>query len=532
MENNRNFLDSQWHSEKLENFLNEWLINEESRLFLSSEIDRLNSDWNLSDEENIFLNKQVEYHNRFNNILENYNQYKQNISINWRKELQRYFDSMNSNYIEEFDLQFITNKIDNSVNFIRETNYWREIIAQLNRFIEIRTDVDDAIVNQSNIDDFYDIFWFYYSQSLSKNNSDIYNSENESWLLLEENEIENIINNIFRNYRREFINLKYPIYIRLQDWETYTINTQEIINKIGNSEEITKKLSLLDEILHNNNEALEEVRISENLRWNTREEIISEYSKKLLDDWIINTSNILEIYENSENFNYLEFLNNYWFTENLEFTYAQMIQRQLINETQVIWDLEMNEEFVAQNYQNIINNFEVFTKIVLEIESNWRNVANNSWSSARWYFQYLTENSSGWWRAEWKFTSIETALRRYYLEYTWMQYIPNIRLEHSENVPEWIVDFYNWWNMDTRNLSAEQQNELFIIDLFTNNKRINSPWWQILWIDHFLWLVAVGNTDWITTAYKNFHHTASDNQTDQVFERVLNKYSGELIALN
>jgi hypothetical protein len=41
-------------------------------------------------------------------------------------------------------------------------------------------------------------------------------------------------------------------------------------------------------------------------------------------------------------------------------------------------------------------------------------------------------------------------------------------------VPNWIVDFYNKDNLDTRDLSAQQQNDLFIIDLFNNNRTIKN----------------------------------------------------------
>ncbi len=524
-------------SESLDDAIDNWEINQRSRLYLENKIIDFSSDWITEDYEEDFLNKQIEYHKSFNEVIKEYNSIKDDISNKSREEIENYILENNSRSIWNSHIDFLEQKIINASEILSKSYFWNSIRNN----VEANIDIDwvvESVRSNKKIENFFKIFSLYYLniiENKTSSKSELINIMNNPWLglMLTREETFNLTKKIVVENYDFFKNFDYSFGIKIFSSDSeLNIDLQNIINQIERENSLSYKKDLLIEIIRW--EEWSTQRVNEIL-WtniNNYELLLENYTKYLIDQSIINKSELLNVFEqNNNNFNYLDFLNNYWFTENLDFTYREMIQRQLLW-TRIWWEnITLDQEYINENYNAIINNLEVFTKIILEVESSGRNVANNSWSSARWYFQYMTWNNGNSSRSDGKFTSIETALRRYYMEYSWNTNIPNNKLEHHNNVPSWVVDFYNRWNLDTRDLTAEQQNELFIIDLFKNNRRIENWAWGKVGINDFLWLIAIGNSWAIKKAYGIFHHTNTDNQTEQVLTRVLNKYSSELVTL-
>jgi hypothetical protein len=46
--------------------------------------------------------------------------------------------------------------------------------------------------------------------------------------------------------------------------------------------------------------------------------------------------------------------------------------------------------------------------------------------------------------------------------------MPSIEFEDNKKVPQWILDTYNNQNSDPKDLTAIQQNSLFVYDMFNN----------------------------------------------------------------
>ena len=539
MESLRNIFEEQKNpSELLDNAIESWEINQRSRLYLESKIRDFWADWITEEHEEDFLNKQIEYHKNFNEVIRKYNWIKNEISDKSREEIDNYILENNSRSIWDSHIDYLEQKIINASEILSKSYFWNSIRNNVEENIDIDWIIESVRSNEK-IESFFKIFSLYYLniiENKTDSKSEIINIMNNPWLglILTRNETLNLTKKIVVENYDFFKNFDYSFDIKIFSSDSpLNIDLNNIINQIERENSLSYKKDLLVDIIkweewsiNNINEVL----------WtniDNRDLLLENYTKYLIDQSIINKSQLLNIFEkNDSQFNYLDFLNNYWFTENLDFTYREMIQRQLLW-TRIWWEnITLDQEYINENYNAIINNLEVFTKIILEVESSGRNVANNSWSSARWYFQYMTWNNGNSSRSEGKFTSIETALRRCYMEYSWNTNIPNNTLEHHNNVPDWVVEFYNKSSLDTRELSAEQQNELFIIDLFKNNRRIqNWAWWRV-GINDFLWLIAIWNSWAIKKAYGIFHHTNTDSQTEQVLSRVLNKYNSELITLN
>lgn len=203
--------------------------------------------------------------------------------------------------------------------------------------------------------------------------------------------------------------------------------------------------------------------------------------------------NILSIAEKQwwKNFNYLDFLNSFWLPWELTTIWFWL--------TENIWI-----KITPKNKHKIRHNLTWFIKFILKLESDWKNISNfnNSW--AEWYFQF--KNNNWWKKSSWKYNSFETWLRRLNYYYTWSFSI-------SKKSPDWIQS--SWKNsrkIDIKQLSAKQQTELFLADIFSRkdlkahleNVLLNWNYWsmkKIYKIAHHTdvkWVTAV-RLDWILT---------------------------------
>ncbi len=537
MEFIKKYFEEELHpEEKISDAVFLWEINDKSKLFLEEKLLNLKNDWLLEDYEKEYINKQIDYHIKFNNTVDEFENNKNYISSKSKNEIKKLIDEMNSQSLSINEINFLKEKINTSKELLEDRFFWKNIRSLVEESIDVSWELESVISNDK-IDKFYELFSLYYINLLESN----YNKEEisniiKNWwkeLLIWETLSEKLIQKIIVENYNSMKNFSYKIALNLSWWKIKVINVWNTIKSLEKASSKIYKIELLEKFITWDNSKTVEINKLLWLDIDNNEELLKVYCEYLIESRIVSKSKLLSIFEeNQNNFNYLDFLNNYGFTEESENTYKDMIQRELLW-TRIWWqNITLDQKYINSNYRAIINNFEVFTKIILEVESSWKNASNNSWSSARWYFQYMTWNNWNNWRAQGKFSSLETALRRYYIEYSWKTNIPNNNLEHHELVPNWIVDFYNSNNLDTRDLTAQQQNDLFIIDLFNNNRTIKNSAWNRVWINDFLWLIAIWNVWWIKNAYKIFHHTSTDSLTDQVLNRVVNKYQKELVKLD
>lgn len=259
----------------------------------------------------------------------------------------------------------------------------------------------------------------------------------------------------------------------------------------------------------------------------------NRYINSLLSNWDISKDKLLQKLEASENFNYLDFIDRYWLSEEVENAYLSTFARKMENfNVYIDWKvIKITPEFIQKNKKIILNNLRVMNKIIVWIECSGENRDNNQWSWAKWYFQFHTQNGSED-RSKWEYNSLETALRRSYTDLAWIKYIPNEKLEKHKNVPEWIVDTYNKKNADPKDLTANKQNTLFIYDMFNNWKTITDSNNSERWVKDFIWLVIMWNPWSAEKFYEFFHHTAADSATKERVREYSNKYMKEFIKIS
>ncbi len=225
------------------------------------------------------------------------------------------------------------------------------------------------------------------------------------------------------------------------------------------------------------------------------------------------------------------------FSETISKTYLDLFSEKVIwTVVKLEWkEIKITKNFIETHKNDILNNLLVFNKIIVWIESEWINQDNKNWSWAKWYFQYKTNN----WatdRSKAEYDSFETALRRNYRYLSWINpaKIWKEKLKKHAKVPDWIVDAYNHWHFDPKELSVIKQNNMFIIDLFENWKIIRN-WKNKQYrnrIKDYMWLVWIWNLWSVEKFYNLFHHTAPDKATRRRMRFYKRKYSKELKRLD
>ena len=220
-----------------------------------------------------------------------------------------------------------------------------------------------------------------------------------------------------------------------------------------------------------------------------------KYINRLLaEDKISRTALLIEM-EKIPDFNYLDFLRNYWLTEIIEKLWIDLVNKKL--------KIEINEN----NKEIILNNLKVFTSFIVHIESDGKNINNKEWSSWKWYFQYLFKNSKIGYEIliEWKNYEIskyewDEAKKSNNYPLDWVKH--NIQkfterekrssfgnAVHRTKEYFWEEKYWPLWIKQIfpgtwpRDLSAEKQTFVFLVDIFSKNwssknllKKILSGW--------------------------------------------------------
>jgi len=238
------------------------------------------------------------------------------------------------------------------------------------------------------------------------------------------------------------------------------------------------------------------------------------------------------------NINYLDFLDNKGLSDELKSIILNLWSKLGLK------NIEYNKK------EDFFKWFIFLLKLFTSIESDWENIKNNNWSSAEWYFQYLTWNSKTWYEIMLNWKYIEVPKNKFYLLkksksklYKWKKITKfNIRHKKSsyelavykakkyywDNIPSWL----NEKNKNPIDLTLEQQTILFLIDLFTKTKKVFNRNHDLKWMKDFLPLAIDWNEWWIKKIYYIFHHTNPDNATKKRIREKINLYRTTLMALN
>jgi len=531
-----NKIDFETLEKQVDNLKNDEKILETSFQFLNKKIESFKGNWILETHEIDLLNSQIKYHKELAKKKSSFLAKKEKFTkLNKERILSLYNESENS-IISDVELDFIKdteeNELDKLDDTIMDTSYRDYIEKNVNILWEMEYLYEKDIVTS-----FYDKFTIAYLNYLESNYPESWiktlHKNLDKWLVLNEIEIRSLVYSFFENNIDEFKDFNNKLEIKLFE-SRYIINTNDFKEQIVLSNNKKYRVSLLTWALwySTDKEINEKIKRQLWVEWNIDQiDLINKYIEYLLKEKDIRKNDLIKLLEKDKRFNYLDFMEEYWLPESVSDIYLDMVLRKLEWKNVTIWKVrtKITEKLIRDNILDIMHNFTVLNKIIVAIESNGNNVDNNSWSSAKWYFQYLNWNKWAG-RKKWEFSSFETALRRYYIQYSWIDPLkmPNQELESNPKVPQWIVDTYNDKSFDPKELSAEKQNQLFIVDIFNNNKPHKNSNWSKVYSSDFLALVLMWNLWWTEKLYKIYHHTAPDERTKRVIRRVSKLYWKQL----
>lgn len=180
--------------------------------------------------------------------------------------------------------------------------------------------------------------------------------------------------------------------------------------------------------------------------------IDKQYILDLYGSWDISKIILLNYLEQDKNFNYLEFIENYWLTNRIQEIWLRYVEN----------ILKLNEV----DKSAIIDNLEIFVMIFLKIESSGLNISNKNDSWAEWYFQFKTNNGKEQDDWELKWGSVRTALNRIKNRIPDNENKDIIMSLNEFNMRFWKINKQKERIQDPKNLSAENQTIMFLGDLF------------------------------------------------------------------
>ncbi len=235
--------------------------------------------------------------------------------------------------------------------------------------------------------------------------------------------------------------------------------------------------------------------------------IDKQFIINLYNEWNITKTLLLNYLEENEDFNYVEFIEEYWLTDKVK---------------EITLKYSREKLWISQKVSDkiILENLTLFLLTFIMIESSWYNVKNRAWTStADWNFQYVNNN--------WKFKDWEW--------YSWSFQTALTRVEKLERLksflPEWFFKSRFWEfhvpnnpelekNKKPSDLSSENQTILFFLDIVENWKSI----WNVQADDMMKLILSERNSWALWRIYMLLHHTDPDKKTVDVYEREKNKY--------
>lgn len=479
-------------------------ISLESFLYLNKTLNYFNeTDWELEDYESEIISKQLELHKSLHELSDIYTQKIDVIHDDNKKLLWELLTSMRSSEISQTQLMRMQWLLENK-KFEQTKNI---IINNVDIQWWLRGMLDGIIsLNKQNKEFINKLSLF-----ILNNDNQLVLSDDEK-ILLNQQDFENILNQFTKKFfQADFLPQSIEVTLAENNFIYNFSEKQDYYKQLFNSEflEIAIESSLSNSCNNKQMQAIYEnyqidiTKASEIdlLNLYVQKNIITEEDIFLFhEDGKISSSLLLNYLEQRKNFNYLEYLEHFPLAESVKNFSLDYARNRLKIDSQKVSDLE------------ILKNMHLFIITFLHIESSGRNIANIAWvSSAKWYFQILTDN----WKYKedkktWLWSSYQTALRR-----------AKRNMEKEEfNYRFWDISLNKPTNADPRELSAENQTLLFINNVIENETEINN-----VWVDEFMKdILSESNTWALAKVYYTYHHTKPDKATKKVFTDVKNKY--------
>ncbi len=478
-------------------------ISDASFVYLNETLDKLHkSDWELEDYESNIISKQLEYHKELQDLSDVYDEKIDELTSRNKNKLLSLFVQLENSEIPDTKLLEIDWILENK-KFEQTKNYISDNM-DIQWWIRWMLDWITSLSEDNKL--FLDTLTLF----LLNNSVDISVTQ-DNLLDISQEEFSKILDRFVKVHFENKLLPKQAAF-NLSEWK-YVYNFEE---KIKYYELLLDKTKLEQSIIASiswktNNEDINIIseNLSININWFTQLNLINYYiSQNILtqDDIFIfhenndiSTGLLLKYLEQDKNFNLLEYLENYPLPEKIRDLGLEYARNTLKLEENVISDSE------------ILANIHTFIITFLHIESSGRNIANVAWaSSAKWYYQFLTDN----WKNDEKWnrlgSSFQTAVKRTKR---------NLDTREFNNL-FWNIDLNKPTNVDPRNLSSESQTLLFLNDIIENWKKINGNW-----VDEFMKLILKEWNTWaLWKIYKVLHHTNPDKATKEVFTKVKNNY--------
>lgn len=522
----------------------EGLLLESSSDFLLKKLNQLNNSENeLSDDDIKIIQKLLEFHIELKQIEWDFNVKKILMQDTLKKEIKVVLSNMSSRGVDNIGLfelksmlkQWLFNDSRDVIDYkLNNTDLSFEWLA-------------DWFLNYEFIGKFEQTnnFLNYFTLELLDSNILVDESRNkhENQLVYSDLSIDNIklfITNTIRNLLEN--RLDFPNEIEIKHWnEDILINLLEIRTnielEIEKTRQKTEEIKLQEEKEKNNeylvlllewvfNGTIDSIGLEvlnrkygyngnidnwEN-RWYT--DLFCKYTEQ----WLIDKNFVINLYEEwkiskiillnyleeeDENFNYLEFIENYWLTKRIQqqgLDYARNVlklPKELTTEEKI-----NNPDKKVYSDELILKNLQIFISIFLNIESKWMNVKNQQWSSAKWYFQFLT--------LDWKYQ--KKNIEKKGIEIwdligwsfrTWLNRTKWVLSAEEFNLRFWEQNSKKERDQNPMDLSAENQTMLFFANITGKDLYITNRWIDI-------------NKDWVISDKESITNVGIDKNRDGI----------------
>lgn len=468
-----------------------------------------------------------------------------NFEISSKPFLSEWSNKVVSDFVSELELRAVDDNDLKKLNKLiesEEKKFERNTFSNssyrdyVEKNIDINWTLESLPALNLDIHKFFYIFTKRYINLLEKkySNEEIQEMHKNfsSWLNISKKDLESLLINIFLEEYPELKEFDYKFEVKINDWKK--------TKTIKHDSNVIVFLSQLIEVNKNNETEKEDKEIEKKV---TRKK---ENKKPAKVEAIKNDS-----------LNLIEYISKNWLPKESEKILKTLITSNIKWLSLTEWGkrIHFTEEFIRKHEKELIHNMKIAITIILWIESKWKNINNYNWSSAKWYYQFMTGNFNRYSRNSLEqrrksgdFCSYETALRRAYMKIAGFNnkdkmYMPTTKLlqvdklkNYDENrhkdVPEWIINAYNSTPLDPKNLNYEQQTSLFLYDIFENKKSYKNRLLHNVNSDEIIWLVLLWNSRWIKQLYNIFHHTAPDAPTSEETNSAMNIYKWWLKIIN
>lgn len=462
-------------------------------------------------EERYILSEQLDELNQINTLLSKIN--KEKTTLLTKKEIQRIVIWLETqinlkenrltddyNRLESLNEQN-TNNMDDTID-IFTTNSIRDLVENS---IDIKW-IRESIWTEKYQDFFDDVTIIYidFIQSLINTKLTEYHIDtlrNNKWLFLNESEINTFKYLLIEKLDKKYANLIFKMDIKKGNFEKTA--ELDMWKRLENKDQIKHKITLPND--------LNEITLPNDLNEIT--------NKRMLK--------VVQVLEKND------------FKETLKETILQLKGKTIyLNNKKV----KLTSDFIENNFDSLVYNLKTLALAIIHIESSWNHLSENTISSAKWLWQWLTYNwkklpayhynDKNNWNRDTEYNKPIEWREPKRITYRWnkssfQQRMSNIVEWYKNNPILWKLKFipkkFNKEHSTKQtplDLNIKEQVQLLILDLSVNPKKVD--WktskvylgWAILW------------NNWsMRKLYEIFHHTKPDEATKKRASKIFNKYN-------